>query len=229
MKKSALILSILLVVTAFFVFDLDQSLTLENIKASQAQFEAWRISSPFIVGTSFLAIYISVAALSLPGAAIMTLTGGALFGVIWGTIIVSFASTIGATLAFIASRFLFKKSIQNQYGNRLQAINRGIEKDGSFYLFTLRLVPVFPFFLVNLLMGLTPIRTTTFFWVSQVGMLAGTIVYVNAGTQLAQISDLTGILSLPLLVSFIVLGVFPILAKKIMSLAKKQQIYKTWS
>ena len=193
MKKIALIVLVALGVSAFFIFDLNQLLTLENIKASQAQFEQWRNTSPIFVSVAFLIIYTVVTALSMPGAAIMTLAAGALFGIIWGTIIVSFASTFGATLAFLASRYLFRDFIQQRFGNQLQSINKGIKREGNFYLFTLRLVPVFPFFLINLLMGLTLIPAKSFYWVSQVGMLVGTIIYVNAGTQLSQIENLNSI------------------------------------
>ncbi len=150
------------------------------------EFQQWRDSAPVLVSLLFFAFYVVITALSLPGAAIMTLAGGALFGLAWGFVIVSFASTIGATLAFLVSRYLLRDSVQKRFGDRLKPINRGIEREGAFYLFTLRLVPIFPFFLINILMGLTPIKTFTYYWVSQLGMLAGTVVYVNAGTQLAQ-------------------------------------------
>ena len=146
----------------------------------------------------------------------MTLIGGALFGLVTGTILVSLCSTTGATLAFLVARFLLRDSIQNKFGDRLEAINRGIEKEGMFYLFTMRLIPAIPFFVINLVMGLTPIRTLPFFFVSQLGMFPGTIVYVNAGTQLAQLDSLAGILSLPLILSFVLLGIFPLIVKKAM-------------
>jgi uncharacterized membrane protein YdjX (TVP38/TMEM64 family) len=162
----------------------------------------------------YMLIYIAVTALSLPGAAVMTLAGGALLGLLTGTVVISFASTIGATLAFLVSRFLLKDWVQSRFKDKLKAINQGIEKEGAFYLFTLRLVPVFPFFIINLVMGLTPISIRRFYLVSQLGMLPGTLVYVNAGTQLAQIDSLKGILSPGLLLSFALLGLFPLLAKK---------------
>lgn len=158
----------------------------------------------------------------------MTLAGGALFGLGVGTLLVSFASSIGATLAFLASRFLFRDWVQGRYGERLAAINKGMEKDGAFYLFTLRLVPVLPFFVMNLLMGLTPIKTRTFYWVSQVGMLAGTLVYVNAGTQLACIDSLSGILCPGLLGSFVLLGILPLLAKRLVALVQAHKVYAGW-
>ncbi|MEX1303389.1 MAG: TVP38/TMEM64 family protein, partial [Desulfotignum sp.] len=167
--------------------------------------------------------YITVTALSLPGAAVMTLAGGALFGLVTGTVVISFASTIGATLAFLVSRFLLKNWVQNRFKDKLHAINRGIERDGAFYLFTLRLVPVFPFFIINLVMGLTPIRTIRFYLVSQLGMLPGTLVYVNAGTQLAQIDSLKDIVSPGLLLSFALLGMFPLLAKKGVALINRKK------
>ncbi len=177
----------------------------------------------------FFVLYIAVAALSLPGAAVLTLAAGALFGLVWGVVLVSFASSIGATLAFLVARFILRDSVQKRFGDRLQAINKGIEQEGAFYLFTLRLVPIFPFFLINLLMGLTPIRTLTFYWISQVGMLAGTVVYVNAGTQLAQIESIGGILSPGLVLSFAALGIFPLIGKKVVDWLKKRRVYAKWS
>jgi uncharacterized membrane protein YdjX (TVP38/TMEM64 family) len=163
---------------------------------------AWRAAEPILAALLFLLVYVVATALSLPGAALLTLVAGAVFGLLWGTVLVSIASTIGATLAFLMARFLMRDWVQGRFGEKIRTMNQRIEKDGAFYLFTLRLVPVFPFFVINLAMGLTPIRTWTFFWVSQVGMLAGTLVYVNAGTQLAQIDSLQGILSPALLASF---------------------------
>lgn len=225
MKKVILLTVISAIAAGFFYFDLDHLLTLEGLKNGLSQFESWRASHPFFVGGAFLLLYVVVAALSLPGAAVMTIAAGALFGLVWGTVIVSFASSIGATLAFLVSRYLLKDSVQKRFAERLKPINEGIKKDGAFYLFTLRLVPVFPFFLINLLMGLTPIRAATFYWVSQLGMLAGTLVYVNAGTQLAQLDSLAGILSPSLLLSFALLGLFPLIAKKILGMIKARRIY----
>ncbi|AJQ95627.1 pyruvate/2-oxoglutarate dehydrogenase complex, dihydrolipoamide dehydrogenase (E3) component,-related enzyme [Gynuella sunshinyii YC6258] len=218
-------MAIAMVVVSFFYFDLNQLLTLEALKSGLSQFKVWQVEQPILVAGVFLLFYVLITALSLPGAVIMTLAAGALFGLFWGTVIVSFASTIGATLAFLASRYLLKEAIQKRFGHRLQLINEGIQKDGAFYLFTLRLVPVFPFFLINLLMGLTPIRAVTFYWISQVGMLAGTLVYVNAGTQLAQLEGLSDILSASLLISFAVLGLFPLVAKKILNVIKARRVY----
>ena len=228
MKKIAILGVIIALVVIFFSFDIQHYLTLDGLKKGLTDFEAWRAQSPWLVALGFLLFYVLVTALSLPGAAVMTLAAGALFGLFWGTVIVSFASSIGATLAFLVSRYLFKDSVQSRFGDRLKAINKGIEKDGAFYLFTLRLVPVFPFFLINLLMGLTPIKAVTFYLVSQVGMLAGTIVYVNAGTQLAQLESLSGILSPSLLFSFALLGIFPFIARKIVTGVQARRVYAKW-
>lgn len=226
MKKASLLIVIAALIVGFFYFDLHQLLTLEGLKSGLEQFETWRTESPVLVGGAFLALYVVVTALSLPGAAIMTLAAGALFGLGWGLLIVSFASSIGATLAFLVSRYMLQDTVQKRFGDRLKAINEGLEKEGAFYLFTLRLVPIFPFFLINLLMGLTTIRALTFYWASQLGMLAGTFVFVNAGTQLGQLDSLSGILSPPLLLSFVLLGVFPLLAKKLINVIKARRVYK---
>lgn len=222
-KKLLLLLSVALLLVGFFAFDLGQYLSLAFFKAQQARFDAYYQAQPLRMAGIYFAIYVAVTGLSLPGAAIMTLAAGAIFDLFWGTVIVSFASTIGATLAFLASRFLLRDAVQARFGDKLKAFNAGIEKDGAFYLFLLRLVPAFPFFVINLVMGLTPIRTTTFCWVSQLGMLAGTLVYVNAGTQIARIDSLSGILSPGLIASFTLLGVFPLLAKRLAEYAKARQ------
>jgi pyruvate/2-oxoglutarate dehydrogenase complex dihydrolipoamide dehydrogenase (E3) component/uncharacterized membrane protein YdjX (TVP38/TMEM64 family) len=228
MKKAVLVIAAGLLGFAFFALDLNHVLTLAGLKVSLGQFELWRAASPFLVGLAFFAFYVVVAALSLPGAVVMTLAGGALFGLFWGTAIVSFAASAGATLAFLASRYLLRDMIQKRFGDRLKAINDGMAKEGAFYLFTLRLVPLFPFFLVNLLMGLTAIRTRSYYWVSQVGMLAGTVVFVNAGTQLARIESLSGILSPGLLISFALLGVFPWLSKRLLGVLQGRRVYAKW-
>ena len=228
MKKMVLIGLVLALVLAFFAFDLNQALTLDGLKAGLGQIKTLRTESPVMVALVYFAGYVVVTALSLPGAVIMTLAGGALFGLPGGTLLVSFASSIGATLAFLASRFLLRDLVQARFGNRLKAINDGMAKDGPMYLFTLRLVPLFPFFLVNLLMGLTPIRTLSYYWVSQLGMLAGTLVYVNAGTQLAQVTSLSGILSPGLLLSFALLGIFPMLAKRFANFVQNRRVYAQW-
>lgn len=228
MKKLLILVTAALLAFGFFALDLNQYLTLDGMKASLGQFEAQRAASPFEVGLAFFAVYVVVAALSLPGAVILTLAAGALFGLSMGTVIVSFASSVGATLAFLASRYLLRDAIQRRFGDRLKAINDGMAKDGALHLFTLRLVPIFPFFLVNLLMGLTPVSTLSYYWVSQLGMLSGTLVYVNAGTQLAQITSLSGILSPGLLISFAILGIFPLLTKKFMNFLQSRRVYGKW-
>ena len=211
--KLAVIVVLALLVVAFLWFDLGRFLNLDYLKARQADIDAFYHEHPVTVLAAYFAAYVAITGLSLPGAAIMTLAGGAVFGLLWGTVVVSFASTLGATVAFVVSRYILRDGIQHRYGDRLKTINAGVERDGAFYLFTMRLVPAFPFFVINLVMGLTPMRTFTFAWVSQVGMLPGTIVYVNAGTQLGRIESLQGILSPTLIGSFVLLGVFPLLAR----------------
>jgi uncharacterized membrane protein YdjX (TVP38/TMEM64 family) len=231
MSRARLIVLLLLaaLVAAYFVFDLGRYFSLDYFKTQQAAIDAWYGEHPWQTALIYFLIYVAVTGLSLPGAAIMTLAGGAVFGLVWGTLIVSFASSIGATVAFLASRFLFRDAIQRKFGDKLRVVNAGVEKDGAFYLFTLRLVPAFPFFLINLAMGLTPMRAGTFYWVSQLGMFLGTLVYVNAGTQLAKIDSLHGILSPGLLMSFALLGVFPLAAKKMVDWIKARRVYAKWA
>jgi pyruvate/2-oxoglutarate dehydrogenase complex dihydrolipoamide dehydrogenase (E3) component/uncharacterized membrane protein YdjX (TVP38/TMEM64 family) len=224
-KKIALFLIIGLMISAFFWFDLGQYLTLAFFKLQQEAIATFYTTNPTQTMLIYFTIYVIVTGLSLPGAAIMTLAGGAVFGVVSGTIIVSFASTIGATLAFIASRYLLRDFIIAKFGDKLSTIDEGIKKDGALYLFTLRLVPAFPFFVINMVMGLTALPTITFYLVSQIGMLAGTIVFVNAGTQIAQLESLSGILSPELMGSFVLLGIFPILAKKVVEWLKAKKVY----
>jgi uncharacterized membrane protein YdjX (TVP38/TMEM64 family) len=216
-KKLLIIAAIALALGAFWYFGLQDFLSIEALKARQEAFDATYRANPALVIGAFFLLYVTVTAVSFPGAAILTLAAGALFGLVIGTIIVSFASTIGATLAFLASRHLFRDAVQSRFGDRLGAFNAGIEKDGAFYLFSLRLIPVVPFFVINLLMGLTSIRTRTYYWVSQVGMILGTIVYVNAGTQLARITTLRDVASPVLLASFAALGLFPWVARWIVA------------
>ena len=192
----------------------DQVFSLACFESQRAALGELAAAHGLLFAVGFFAIYVAVTAISLPGAAVMTLIGGALFGLVEGTLLVSFASAIGATLAFLIARFVLRESVQKRFGSRLKALNRGVERDGAFYLFALRLVPVFPFFVINLAMGLTPIRTRTFYWVSQLGMLPGTLVYVNAGTQLGQVQSLSGVLSPGLIGSFVLLGLFPLIARK---------------
>ena len=208
------LVAVAIMIAAFFAFDLERYFTLDSLKAQQATIAAYRDAHPWSAAAAYFILYVSVTGLSLPGAAVLTLAGGAVFGLVWGTLLVSFASSLGATLAFLAARFLFRDAVQARFGERLKTIDAGIAKEGAFYLFTLRLIPAFPFFLVNLAMGLTALPVRTYYWVSQLGMLAGTIVYVNAGTELANVDSLSGILSFRLLLSFALLGVFPLFAKK---------------
>lgn len=230
MSKSKLILASIIAVAfaSFIFFDISQYMTLEYFKSQQADVEQY-VASNFTNSVAFFFIaYVIVTALSLPGAAVMTLIAGAIFGLFNGLIIVSFASTLGATLALLTSRFLLRDSIESKFASQLQSINAGIEKEGAFYLFTLRLVPVVPFFVINLVMGLTKIPVRTFFWVSQVGMLAGTAVYVNAGTQLASIESLAGILSPGIIFSFVLLGLFPLITKRVLAAIKSKKVLKAY-
>jgi pyruvate/2-oxoglutarate dehydrogenase complex dihydrolipoamide dehydrogenase (E3) component/uncharacterized membrane protein YdjX (TVP38/TMEM64 family) len=226
--RLALLLAIAALVAAFFVFDLGQYLTLASLKARQAEFAGLLEARPALVIGAFFLFYVAVTALSLPGAAIMTLAAGALFGLVLGVVIVSFASTIGASLAFLTSRYLLRDWVRGRFGRRIDAIDRGIERDGAFYLLTLRLIPAFPFFLINLAMGLTGMRLLVFALVSQAGMLLGTIVFVNAGTQLARIESTGDILSPALLGSFVLLGLFPLIAKFLIGGWKKRRVYRGW-
>ena len=224
MKKTIIVLLVIAAIAVFFGMDLDQYLTLDALRGSQEKFAAMQDRSPWLTALAFFAVYVAVVALSLPGATVMTLAIGALFGFWYGMVLVSFASTIGATLAFLASRYVLRDMVQRRFGDKLKGINEGMAKDGALYLFLLRLMPIFPFFLINLLMGLTHIRTATFYWVSQLGMLAGTLVYVNAGTQLARIDSLSGIFSPAVLLSFALLGVFPLVAKRIGQAIQRRRI-----
>ena len=210
-------------IAVFKIFNIGDYLSLSYIKESQDKFETLYTSHRFGVIAGYMAIYILVTSLSLPGATVMGLAAGAFFGLLTGTIIVSFASTIGATLACAVSRFILRDWIQNKFGDKLKTVNEGIEKEGAFYLFTLRLIPVFPFWLINLVMGLTKMPLKKFYWVSQVGMLPGTIVFINAGKELAKIDSLSGIFSPGLLLSFALLGVFPITAKKLIALYQSRK------
>jgi pyruvate/2-oxoglutarate dehydrogenase complex dihydrolipoamide dehydrogenase (E3) component/uncharacterized membrane protein YdjX (TVP38/TMEM64 family) len=228
-RKLILIAVVVALIAAYFAFDLGRFLSLDFVKQRQTEFAALYERSPARVIGVFFALYVAVTALSLPGAAIMTQAGGAIFGLVVGTVVVSFASSIGATLAFLTSRYVLRDSVQSRFGARLADVDKGIAKEGGFYLFTLRLVPLFPFFVINLLMGLTKMKAWTFYWVSQLGMLAGTVVYVNAGTQLAKIDALQGILSPALLGSFVLLGLFPLIAKKIVDVVQGRKIYARWA
>lgn len=225
MKKLAILAALAAVVAAYFVFDVGQYLTLAGIKDGVAQWEAFYAENPVAVLAGFFAVYVGVTAASIPGAGFMTLASGALFGVVTGTILVSFASTLGATLAFLSSRYVLRDSIETRFGERLTAMNAGLERDGAFYLFSLRMIPYIPFFAINLVMGLTRIRTMTFMWVSQIGMLLGTVVYVNAGTQLAAVDNVRDLLSPTLLISFLLLAIVPWIAKAIIGALHRRKVY----
>lgn len=235
MKKTTALIRWLIVVVllgavvAFFAFGLRHQLSLEVLKARQHDLEAYRQANPFLLAGGFFVAYVAVAALSLPAATLLTLAAGAVFGLLEGTVLVSFASSIGATLALLASRFVLRDAVQQRFGKRLTAINEGMQREGAFYLFTLRLVPAIPFFVVNLVMGLSKLPVRTFYWVSQVGMLAATVVFVNAGTQLASLQSLSGILSPRIIGSFVLLGVFPLLARWIVARVKARRVYVRWT
>ncbi|MFA3789912.1 FAD-dependent oxidoreductase [Aliiglaciecola sp. SL4] len=227
-KRLILVIVIAALIASFFIFDINQYLTLESLKSNQ-QSLAGNIEDNWLVAFfGYLIIYAVATALSVPGAAILTLGAGALFGFGWGLLLASFASSIGATLAFLASRFLLRDWVKSTFSKKLKSIDKGIEKDGAFYLLSLRLVPIFPFFIINLVMGVTSIKTWTYYWVSQVGMLIGTAVYVNAGTQLVEINQLSDIISGDLILSFVLLGIFPILAKFMLSALQQRRVYKGW-
>jgi pyruvate/2-oxoglutarate dehydrogenase complex dihydrolipoamide dehydrogenase (E3) component/uncharacterized membrane protein YdjX (TVP38/TMEM64 family) len=228
-RQVAVLAALAVLVAAFFALGGHRYLTFENVKVQQAALQSAFEAHPWRTGLAYFAAYVAVTGLSLPGAAVMTLLGGAIFGLLWGTLIVSFASSIGATLAFLASRFLLRDWVQARYGKELRSVNEGFAREGGFYLFTLRLIPAVPFFAINLAMGVVPIRAWTFYWVSQLGMLAGTLVYVNAGTQLAQIDSPRGILSLELIGAFLLLGVFPLVARKAIDVVKARRVYAGWT
>lgn len=223
-KRVALLALLAAAIAGYFWFDLGQYLSLDAFKAQQAQIIAAKDANPLLYIGGFFLIYVVVTALSLPGAAIMSLVAGALFGVVTGIIIVSFASSIGATLAFLSARFLLRDWVQSKFGERLKAIDDGIARDGAMYLFTIRLIPLFPFFVVNLLMGLTRIKTRTFYWVSQIGMLPATAVFVNAGTQISKVDSTAGLLSPTLIGSFVLLGIFPWIARGLVAAVKKVNV-----
>lgn len=236
--KTLLVVAVVTLIASYFIIQPGHYLggacehglfSLDCFKAQRSSLDAFYQANPLGLAAGFFVFYVMVAALSIPGALVMTLVAGAVFGLFFGTLLVSFASTIGATLAFLAARFVLRDSIQNKFGRRLKAINSGVEKDGAFYLFALRLVPAFPFFVINLVMGLTPIKTTTFYLVSQLGMFAGTVVYVNAGTQIAQIDSLGSIASPGLIGSFVLLGLFPLVARKVLAVFKAREAFKGYA
>lgn len=224
-KKILILLFIALAFGLFKFFGISDYLTLDYIKDNQVQFQSYYLENSALTISIFFFVYIFTTALSIPGATVLTLLGGAIFGLGTGLLIISFASTIGATLSFLLTRTLFRESVERKFGKRIKGLNEGVEKEGAFYLFTLRLVPIFPFFLINLGMGLTRIKTFTFYFISQLGMLPGTAVYVNAGVQLSQIESLKGIVSLDVLGSLALLGIFPIIAKKFIEMLKARKVY----
>lgn len=229
LRKFLLIGTIACLIAAFWFFDLGQYMGLENLKAQQQALDAQIEANRGLAAGLFFLLYVLVTSLSLPGAVLMTLAGGALFGLLGGTLLVSLASTLGATLAMLISRFLLRDWVQNRFGRRLGSINRGIEREGAFYLFALRLVPIFPFFLINLAMGLSRLPVGTFWWVSQLGMLPGTLIYVNAGRELSQLDSLAGVLSPGLLGAFVLLGLLPIVSRKLLQLFKARKVYAGWN
>jgi pyruvate/2-oxoglutarate dehydrogenase complex dihydrolipoamide dehydrogenase (E3) component/uncharacterized membrane protein YdjX (TVP38/TMEM64 family) len=227
-KRTILVIIIAALIASFFIFDLNQYLTLESLKSNQQSLAEYIDANWLVAFIAYLVIYAAAAALSVPGAAILTIGAGALFGFGWGLLLASFASSIGATLAFLVSRFLLRNWVKRTFSTKLESIDKGMEKDGAFYLLSLRLVPLFPFFIINLVMGVTAIKTWTYYWVSQLGMLIGTAVYVNAGTQLVEINQLSDIVSGDLILSFILLGLFPILAKFMLAALQQRRVYKGW-
>ncbi len=208
---------LILLIFLFFFHGLNKHLSFDSIRDQQQVFANFYQEKPIQTLLIYMLVYIINITLFLPGAVPLTILAGALFGLVTGTILVSLASTTGATLAFLTSRFILRDWVQGRFGSSLKKINKGIEEEGAFYLFNLRLVPLFPFSAVNLIMGLTPMKTGTFFFVSQVGMLAGTIVFVNAGTQLSKIESPESLLSPRLVFAFCLLGVFPIIIKKLLT------------
>ena len=217
-KQLLIVLALVALVSLFFLADLGRFLTLEYLQTSRAAIVTRVEAQPIAASAIYFAVYVLVTGLSLPGAAVMSLAGGAVFGLVWGLVLVSFASSIGATLAFLISRSLLHEWVRKRFGGYLEGIDRGFEKEGNFYLFSIRMVPVFPFFVVNLLMGLTRISAPAFYLVSQVGMLAATFVFVYAGTQLAQVHKLGDVLSPQLILALSLLGLFPLAARKLMTL-----------
>ncbi|HVL36280.1 MAG TPA: FAD-dependent oxidoreductase, partial [Burkholderiales bacterium] len=227
-SRLAVLLVVAAAIAAFFLAGGHRGLSLEALKAQQATLQSWQAAAPMRSAAFFFAFYVAVTGLSLPGAALLTLGAGALFGLLWGTLLVSFAAAAGATVAFLVSRFVLRDWVQQRFGRQLAGVNRGVEREGAFYLFTLRLIPAVPFFVINAAMGLTPMRAKTFYWVSQLGMLPGTLVYVNAGRQLAAIEAPGDILSPGLLAAFVLLGSFPLAAKKLVGALRARRVYARW-
>ena len=226
--RIVVLIAIVALIAGFFLFDLQHFFTLDALKAQRAMLAEYRDARPLAAAATYFVIYVAVAGLSLPGAAVLTLAGGAIFGLLWGTLLVSFASALGATLAFLTARLLLRDTVRARFAERLKTIDHGMARGGPYYLFTLRLVPAIPFFVVNLVMGLTALPLLTFYWVSQVGMLAGTIAFVNAGTQLARVESLADILSPGLLFSFVLLGCLPLVVKHLVDWVRARQVYARW-
>ena len=227
--KLAVVLLFVVALAAFFAAGGPRYFSFENLKSQQAALEAWRAAYPWQTALAFFLIYVAFTSLSLPAASLMTLLAGAIFGLGWGVLIVSFASALGALVAMLAARFVLRDWVQERWRSQLQGINRGVEKEGAFYLFTLRLIPAVPYFLINLAMGLTPIRPWTFYWVSQVAMFPATVLYVYAGTQLARLESLRGILSWELIGAFVLIGIFPLAAKKVVDALAARRVYARWA
>ena len=227
-KRWWIVAVVVLAVGAWFGLGLGGYLSLDVLKSEQGRLEAWRSGHPLQAALVFFAVYVAVTGLSLPGATILTLAAGALFGLVWGTVIASFGASIGATIAFLLSRLVLRDWVASRFGERMKRVDEGVRKGGSFYLLTLRLTPVLPFFLINLAMGLTAIGTFTFYWVSQLGMLAGTVVYVNAGTQLANIGSLADIASPRLLLSLLLLAGLPLAAKAGIGWYQRRKLTARW-
>jgi len=224
LKKLAVLALIAAAIAAWFYLDLGSYLQFDTLKQRVGELRAWYADNPALAGLLYFVMYVAVTALSVPGAAVMTLAGGALFGFWYALLLVSFASSIGATLAFLVSRLLLRDWVQGKFGRQLRAFNAGFAKDGAFYLFSLRLVPIFPFFVINLLMGLLPIRTWRYYWVSQLGMFPATAAYVNAGTRLGELDSAAGIISPALLLSFVLLAMFPLLAKWLLGYIQARRV-----
>lgn len=227
-KRIGIVIVIAALLGSYFFLGLDQYLTLEFVQSRLGELERFRDENFVLTAALYFCLYVLITALSIPGALIITLLGGAIFGLFWGTLLVSFASSIGATLAFLVSRTLLKDWVQSKFGDYLAPVNRGMERDGNFYLFSMRMVPLFPFFVINLLMGLTPIKAWSFYWVSQLGMLLGTVVYVNAGSELGQITSLSGLVSAPVLFSLVLLGLMPLLARWIVNSVQRNKVLRNF-
>ncbi len=222
-KKLTIVAFVIVAIAAFFMSGLHEFFTLENLRDQRENWQQKFQENPILFGGAFFLVYVIFTSLNIPAAALLTVAAGALFGFWIGLIIVSFASTLGATISFLATRYLLRDGIEKKFSKQLEKINQGVEKDGALYVFGLRLVPIFPFFLVNMLLALTKIKTSTFYYASQIGMFFGTAIFVNAGKQLGEISSLSDILSPMMIASFVLLGVFPIVAKYILNFLQSRK------